>query len=147
MVIASSFHPSGKVILAAVAGAFFVVGWLALLVVTPLVVGTLPEDYFANPDRISGANLFDAGLPPLRRLALLARNLAAGFLIFVAPILLQSIFAPFFGLLLAAFRAKPRLIRAFASQPLVWRLLNAIRRRRRQPPFLPPLTHAQETHA
>ena len=62
----------------------------------------------------------------------------AWFLIVIGPFLFQSIFAPFFGLLLADFGAKPRLIRRFASIGFVWRALNAFRRRCGLPLFIPP---------
>jgi hypothetical protein len=68
-------------------------------------------------------------------LLLFLKNVFAWFLILLAPFLFLSIFAPFFGFLLADFPAKPRLIRKFASYPLVWRLLNRIRERRGLPPF------------
>ena len=125
-------------------GAVFVVSWIVLLVVTPIVVTSLPEDYFSNPKYLEVESVFTAGIPPARRLLLFLKNVFAWFLIVVAPFLFLSIFAPFFGFLLADFPAKPRLIRKFASHPLVWRLLNRIRERRGLPPFTDAGTSNQE---
>ncbi len=115
--------------------AVFVVSWIVLLVVTPIVIASLPEDYFSNPKYLVVESIFSPGIPPARRLLLFLKNVFAWFLILLAPFLFLSIFAPFFGFLLADFPAKPRLIRKFASYPLVWRLLNRIRERRGLPPF------------
>jgi hypothetical protein len=105
------------------------------LAVTPIVIASLPEDYFSNPKYLEVDSVFSAGIAPARRLLLLLKNIFAWFLILVAPFLFLSIFAPFFGFLLADFPAKPRLIRKFASYPFVWRQLNGVRLRRRLPPF------------
>ncbi len=113
----------------------FVVSWIVLLAVTPIVIASLPEDYFSNPKYLEVDSVFSAGIAPARRLLLLLKNIFAWFLILVAPFLFLSIFAPFFGFLLADFPAKPRLIRKFASYPFVWRQLNGVRLRRRLPPF------------
>ena len=115
--------------------AVFVVSWAVLLVVTPIVITSLPEDYFSNPQYLEVESVFAAGIPPARRFLLIIKNILAWFLILVAPIVFLSIFAPFFGFLLADFSAKPRLIRKFASLPFVWRQLNGVRLRRRLPPF------------
>ena len=115
--------------------AIFVVSWIVLLVVTPIVIASLPEDYFSNPKYLEVERVFSAGIPPARRLLLFLKNVFAWFLILVAPFLFLSIFAPFFGFLLADFPAKPRLIRKFASYPLVCRLLNRIRLQRNLPSF------------
>ncbi len=123
-----------------VSAAVFVVSWIVLLVVTPIVIVALPEDYFFNPKYRETQNVFSPGIPPVRRLLLVLKNVFAWFLILLAPFLFLSIFAPFFGFLLADFPAKPRLIRKFASYPLVWRLLNRVRERR----GLPPFTRVQE---
>ena len=133
MVSIGSITSSHTALMAGVA--VFVVSWVVLLVVTPIVVAALPEDYFSNPRYLEVESVFAAGITPVRRLLLILKNVAAWFLILVAPILLLSIFAPFFGFLLADFPAKPRLIRKFASHPLVWRQLNGIRQRRNLPPF------------
>jgi hypothetical protein len=111
------------------------VSWIVLLVVTPIVIASLPEDYFSNPRYLEVENVFSTEIPPTRRLLLLFKNAFAWFLILLAPFLFLSIFAPFFGFLLADFPAKPKIIRKFASLPLVWRLLNRIRGQRRLPPF------------
>ena len=115
--------------------ALFVVSWIVLLVVTPIVIASLPEDYFSDPEYLETKSVFATGIPPAQRLLLLLKNVFAWFLILVAPFLFLSIFAPFFGVLLADFPAKPRLIRKFASHPAIWRLLNGIRERRELPPF------------
>ena len=115
--------------------AIFVVSWIVLLVITPIVIASLPEDYFSNQKYLEVESVFAAGIPPVRRLLLFLKNVFAWFLILLAPFLFLSIFAPFFGFLLADFPAKPKLIRKFASYPLVWNLLNRIRLRRHLPPF------------
>ena len=116
--------------------AVFVVSWVVLLIVTPIVIISLPEDYFSNPRYLEVDSVFTAGIPPARRSLLILKNILAWFLILVAPIIFLSIFAPFFGFLLADFPAKPRLIRKFASHPFVWHQLNGVRERRGLPPFV-----------
>ncbi len=135
MVSIGSIGSSHKALLAGVALAFFVASWVILALVTPVVIAALPEDYFSNSKYLETEGVFSTGIPPRRRLLLILKNFFAWFLIIIGPFLFQSIFAPFFGLLLADFRAKPRIIRKFASYPLVWRLLNRIRERRGLPPF------------
>ncbi len=135
MVSIGSIGLSHKALLAGVAAAFFVASWIILAIVTPIVVAALPEDYFSDPRHLEARSVFAAGIPLPHRALLLLKNLLAWFLIVIGPFLFQSVFAPFFGLLLADFRAKPKLLRRFASYPLVWRLLNRIRRQRRLPPF------------
>ena len=124
--------------------AVFVVSWAILLIVTPIVITSLPEDYFSNPQYLEVENVFATDIPPAHRSLLILKNILAWFLILVAPIIFLSIFAPFFGFLLADFPAKPRLIRKFASHPFVWRQLNGIRERRGLPPFTEPGTENQE---
>ena len=135
MVSIGSIGLSHKALLAGVAASFFVISWIVLAIVTPIVVAALPEDYFSDPQYLEARSVFAAGIPFPQRALLIFKNILAWFLIVIGPFLFQSIFAPFFGLLLADFRAKPRLIRRFASYPLVWRLLNRIRLRRNLPPF------------
>ena len=135
MVSIGSIGSSHTAFIGGVVVAVFVISWIVLLVVTPIVIASLPEDYFSNPRYLEVESVFSAGIPPVRRLLLVFKNILAWFLILVAPFLFLSIFAPFFGFLLADFPAKPRLIRKFASYPLVWRLLNRIRGQRRLPPF------------
>ena len=113
----------------------FVVSWIVLIVATPIAVAALPEDYFSDPRHLKTESPFAKGVQISRRVKIILKNVLAWFLIIVGPILFLSIFAPFFGFLLADFPAKPRLIRKFASYPLVWRLLNDIRRRRKLPFF------------
>ena len=134
----ANFYSAHRALLAGIAAAFFVVSWLLLAILSPLVVASLPADYFANPAYLETESLFAPDLPLLRRLLLLLKNAGAWFLILVGPILFQSVFAPFFGLLLADFRAKPKLIRRFASNRFVWRMLNGLRRRRKLPLFDAP---------
>jgi hypothetical protein len=129
---------SQKAFLTGVAVTFFVLSWIILAIVTPIVVKSLPEDYFASPDYLAVEGPFSAGVTLPRRLLLLLKNVVAWFLIVIGPFLFQSVFAPFFGLLLADFKAKPRLIRRFASIGFVWRALNALRRRSGLPLFTPP---------
>ncbi len=129
------FISSHKALLAGIALAFFVISWILLAIITPIVVGALPEDYFSSPEHLVAGGPFAPGLTFARRCLLLAKNALAWFLILIGPFLFQSIFAPFFGLLMADFPAKPRLLRRFASLPLVWNLLNGIRKRRGLVPF------------
>ncbi len=145
MIPVGSISSSHTALIAGVAAAFFVISWTVLAIVTPIVVASLPEDYFANPDYLEIEGVFSANIPFPRRAMLVLKNILAWFLIIIGPFLFQSIFAPFFGLLLADFRAKPRMIRKFASLPFVWRMLNAIRRHRHLPPFCEPRTKNQET--
>ena len=134
----ANFYSAHKALLAGIAAAFFVVSWILLAILSPIVVASLPADYFANPAYLESESLFAPDLPLARRLLLLMKNAGAWFLILAGPIVFQSVFAPFFGLLLADFRAKPKLIRRFASNRFVWRMLNGLRRRRRLPLFDAP---------
>ena len=134
----ANFYSAHKALLAGIAAAFFVVSWILLAILSPIVVASLPADYFANPAYLESESLFAPDLPLARRLLLLMKNAGAWFLILAGPIVFQSVFAPFFGLLLADFRAKPKLIRRFASNRVVWRMLNGLRRRRRLPLFDAP---------
>ena len=124
----ANYYSAHRALLAGIAAAFFVVSWILLAVLSPIVVASLPADYFSNPAYLETESLFAPEMP-------FVKNAGAWFLILVGPVLFQSVFAPFFGLLLADFRAKPRLIRRFASNRLVWRLLNGLRRRRKLPLF------------
>ena len=135
MIPAASITSSHTALAVGVAVVFFVVNWAVLAVATPIVVASMPADYFVNQAYLEVEGPFSPGIPFSRRARLVLKNILAWFLIIVGPFLFQSIFAPFFGLLLADFRAKPRLIRKFASYPFVWRLLNAIRRRLKLPVF------------
>ena len=135
MVSIGNIGSSHTALIEGVVVAVFVVSWIVLLVVTPIVIASLPEDYFSSPKHLEAKSVFTAGIPPARRLLLFLKNGFAWFLILIAPFLFLSIFAPFFGFLLADFPAKPRLIRKFASFPLVWHLLNRVRERRGLPPF------------
>ena len=92
---------SQKAFLTGVAVTFFVLSWIILAIVTPIVVKSLPEDYFASPDYLAVEGPFSAGVTLPRRLLLLLKNVVAWFLIVIGPFLFQSVFAPFFGLLLA----------------------------------------------
>ncbi len=134
----ANFYSAHRALLAGIAAAFFVICWLLLAILSPIIVASLPTDYFANPAYLEVEGLFAEDIPFLRRLLLLLKNIGAWFLILAGPIVFQSIFAPFFGLLLADFRAKPKLIRRFASNRFVWRLLNGLRRRRKLPLFDAP---------
>ncbi len=134
----ANFYSAHKALLAGIAAAFFVVCWLLIAILSPIVVASLPADYFANPAYLETESLFAPELPFVRRALLLLKNIGAWFLILAGPIVFQSVFAPFFGLLLADFRSKPRLIRRFASNRFVWRLLNGVRRRRSLPLFDAP---------
>lgn len=114
------------------------IGWVALAVVTPVVVASLPTDYFSAEEHLRVESALDHGIPPMRRVALILRNVAACFLVFVAPILFQSILAPLFGLMIANFREKPAMLRRIAANRTVLRTMNAIRRRRGLDPFIQP---------
>ena len=134
----SHFYETHKLLLACVSGAIFVIGWIVILLVAPGVIGELPEDFFVNPEFLEVEDVFAKETPLARRLMLLAKNTAAWFLIIIGPILFQSIFAPFFGLLMADFKAKPKLMRKLASVSWIWKLLNAVREKRGAPRFTPP---------
>lgn len=134
----SNFYATNKVLLASIAIGFFVVSWILLFALSPIIINKLPVDYFTNEKYLKTESMFERGVPLARRFTLLLKNIFAWFLILIAPVLFQSIFAPFFGLLLAEFKAKPKMIRAFASNRFVWRALNAIRRKKGLPPFIGP---------
>lgn len=115
------------------------IGWVALAVATPMVIASLPADYFSAEEYLCVEGVLDEGAPPMRRVALVLRNIAACFLVFVAPILFQSIFAPLFGLMMANFKGKPAMLRRMASNKTVFRAMNSIRRRKGLEPFSQPV--------
>ena len=134
----SHFYETHKLLLACISAAIFIVGWIVLLLVAPEVIGNLPEDFFANPEFLEVEDIFAEDIPVARRLLLLVKNTVAWILILIGPILFQSIFAPFFGLLMADFKAKPKLLRRLVSVHWIWNLLNSVREKRGVPKFQPP---------
>lgn len=139
MTTLSDYYSAHKVLLASIATVFFILSWIVLIFITPVIVEMLPEDYFANPAYLEVESIFSPDTPFMRKIILFFKNISGWFLIIIGPILFQSIFAPFFGLLLANFKAKPKLIRKFVSWKIVWKALNLIRVRRNLPQFQPPV--------
>ncbi len=134
----ANFYSAHNALLAGFAAAFFVICWLLIAILSPIIIASLPADYFANPTYLEAGELFAEDIPFVRRLLLLLKNVGAWLLILVGPFAFQSVLAPFFGLLLADFPAKPKLIRRFASNRFIWRLLNGLRRRTKKPLFDAP---------
>jgi hypothetical protein len=117
------------------------VGSLLLAVVLlPVVVGGLPVDYF----RHRGRHHVSARHPALALSIEVARN-ALGLLLVIAGLAMlllpgQGLLTLVAGLTLMRFPGKFRLECALARRPAVLKMLNWLRARRGQPPFLPPLS-------
>jgi hypothetical protein len=123
---------------------WFLGGSLALLVVTPIIVGWmivhLPKDYFAMERKpLQRA----ARYPTLRMTLLVAKNLLGGILVIAGLLMLmlpgQGILTIVVGLVLLDFPGKVRLERWLVSRPSVWRSINWIRRRAHREPLEKPI--------
>jgi hypothetical protein len=116
------------------------VTFLATLLLVPILIARLPEDYFLPRRRHSTAWGEQHGV---MRLLLKAAKNALGLLFIacgVAMLLLpgQGILTIIIGIVLADFPGKYRLERWLASRPRVLRAMNWIRRRARRPPLRAP---------
>lgn len=109
-------------------------GWIALLIVIPIVVSSLPADYFFCDNDLLGTNDLDHSTIPAGPMRFM-RNTLALFLIFVAPILFQSIFAPIIGLAIGEFKWKHKALKRLGRSRRIVAALNSIRTRNNRPPF------------
>jgi archaellum biogenesis protein FlaJ (TadC family) len=120
------------------ATALSVVTVVATIVLVPVVLERLPEDYFARPRRSQGASRRS----PLQLLTITVKNLVGGILVVLGLLMLftpgQGLVTLLAGLLLMNFPGKYRLERAVMSRPAVFRAVNWLRRRNGLTDFQPP---------
>ena len=114
-----------------------IVGWIALALYIPVVVSSLPTDYFSCEKEPQEPSEFGHPTSPTMPSRIL-RNALALFLIFVAPILFQSIFAPIIGLAIGEFKWKHKALKRLGRSGRTIDALNRIRSRRNRPPFTKP---------
>ena len=124
-------------------------GWLAglsaltfigTLIVVPMLVVRIPQDYFA--ERRHHSLPWWQRHPVLRALSTLLKNLA-GWVFIVAGLAMlvlpgQGVITAVVGLMLIDFPGKYRLERWLASRRLLMRTMNWMRRRAGRPPLRTP---------
>lgn len=113
--------------------------WVVLLVAVPLVIGELPEDYFASEELLDSSERPAGWMAFARFLLASVRNACAGILVILGSVFLQGVSVILLGFIVADFRGKTRLIRRFAKVKAVWKSICAIRRWLRKPPMLEPV--------
>lgn len=114
-----------------------IIGWVALALYIPVVVSSLPTDYFSCEKEPLRPSESDHHISPTKPSRIL-RNILALFLIFVAPILLQSIFAPIIGLAIGEFKWKHKALKRLGRSRRMVDALNRIRLQHNHPPFTKP---------
>lgn len=121
-------------------------GFIATLVIIPLIIIRLPTDYFAHRHRTPASPRH-----PLLRLALMGmKNLLGLALLLLGVILLvlpgQGILTILLGLGLMNFPGKYQLEQGLIGRPTVARSLNWLRRRYGKAPFdLPEESHGNQS--
>lgn len=116
-----------------------IIGWLAFLVIIPVTVSSLPTDLFSCEKDPLEADEMDNPISPTMPTRFF-RNALALFLIFVVPILFQSIFAPIIGFAIGTFKWKYRVLKQLGRSERIVRALNSIRAQYNRPPFTLPET-------
>jgi hypothetical protein len=113
---------------------------IATILAVPWIVTRLPQDYFANEERVVWRSTGDESLLVMIVGAL--KNLLGLILVLLGLIMLltpgQGILTLLIGLLLMNFPGKYRLERWLVLQPGVMRGLNWLRQKRGHPPFESP---------
>lgn len=111
------------------------------LVLVPLVIARLPQDYFAHQRRHPVPDSESFG----HRAGRIAKNIGGAVLVLVGLVLLfgpgHGTLTILTGFMLANFPGKYRLERWMAARPPIWRSLAWIRRRAGCPPLDVPLPH------
>lgn len=121
-------------------GSASAVMFLGSIVVIPIIVVRIPEDYFTRESRHSG--VWKPRHPVLRVALLLLKNLA-GILFILAGILMlvgpgQGALSILIGIMLLDFPAKYRLESAIIRRRPVHRTINWIRAKAHRPPLKIP---------
>jgi len=123
---------------AEIAAAISVLTLLASLLIIPLVVVRLPENYFVNPDK----RAFPKSHPLLRYVFIVMKN-SLGIFLFLAGLVM--LFTPGQGLLTLAvsliimdYPHKYQLERKLFARPGIHKTLNWIRQRYHKTPLLVP---------
>lgn len=116
---------------------FFFVGSLLSM---PVLVGVLPEDYFARLPAYRRRRLVRHAL--LRPLYLFFKNVL-GWILFLAGCAMlvlpgQGILTILVSLLFIDFPKRTEFILWIVRKPRIWRALQWLRKRRRKAPFRPP---------
>jgi hypothetical protein len=123
-------------------GALSVVTFFGTLIALPLVVASIPADYFRRDHRYASRQPTPLGV--LHLLSLLLRNVLglvfviAGIAMLVLPG--QGILTIVIGLMLMRFPGKQALERRFILQPSVLRAINWMRAKAHRPPLEVPAT-------
>jgi len=115
-----------------------IVTFVATLIIVPLLVVRIPEDYFSprKHQRLSYSNFH----PFVRWVSVLGRNVF-GYLFIMAGIVMlvlpgQGILTIVIGLMLSNFPGKYRLERWLVMRPRVLRTINWLRQRSKRNPLL-----------
>lgn len=117
--------------------------FVGTLVVLPILVARLPADYFTRAQRPPGGHT--PAMPP-RLLGRVGQQLLGLVLILAGVAMLvlpgQGMLMILMGLMLMEFPGKRALERRLVQQPAVWRALNWLRAKARQPVFERPASAA-----
>jgi hypothetical protein len=121
-------------------GALSVVTFLASLLLMPILVARLPEDYFHHRRRHPE---YTQVRHPLVHLSLVVLKNALGVVLLLAGIAMlvlpgQGVLTILIAIALMNFPGKFQLEKAIVRQPTVFHALNWIRARAHKPPLLPP---------
>ena len=110
--------------------------WAALLILLPLVINDLPEDFFANPIYLESAMEDSHDLPAV--LSRIGRNAFGWFLILVVGPVGLSFIAVLFGFILVDIKGKMKTVRWIVKRHCVWHFLEFVRSKGGKPPLLLP---------
>lgn len=118
--------------------AFSLITFLGTLLVIPIIVERLPEDYFIHEHRRADW----LPTPRIRIEWLIAKNVL-GFLVLLAGIAMlilpgQGLLTMLFGIAIMDFPGKRWFLQKILARPGVLKAINWMRRRRGKPPMLPP---------
>jgi hypothetical protein len=126
--------------LLAILGVVSIVTFIATLVLVPILVARLPEDYFSHPRR--RRSRWGERHPVLRAVVLIAKNLLGVVLVLAGVGMMflpgQGVLTILIGLMLVNFPGKYRLERWIARRRSVMRAMNWLRRRAHRPPLRAP---------
>ena len=110
--------------------------WIALLVLLPITINSLPEDFFANPIYLEAPNGDAHDFHAL--FCRIFKNIFGWFLILVVAPVGLSIIAILFGLVLVDIKGKRKAVRWLVKKNCVWHFLCYIRVKGKKPPLLLP---------
>ncbi|MDR4497111.1 MAG: PGPGW domain-containing protein [Candidatus Scalindua sp.] len=115
-----------------------IITFVATLIVVPLLVVRIPQDYFSHRDR--QRSNYSERHPLLRGVLVIGRNIFGYLFIMVGIVMLvlpgQGILTIVIGLMLLNFPGKYRLERWLVTRPRVLRTINWLRRRSKRNPLI-----------